>query len=310
MKKMWIVPVLVICLLFLLGTQITAYAAGDHYTEGYFEYSMTSDSITIESYFGSESEVVIPDHIAALPVTKIVDAAFAENTTVTKVTIPETVTAIGQDVFTGMKQLKEVVVQSVGLTVRVPSGCTLTEDYPVYVKPGSDSSEGTSADTIEQNPDNSGSDSSNNSNEHNVAGNGNAEDKGTVDSNVGFEAAAESADDTQDRPGIRTSDDRFITVDNSNHLIEIDANGDVRVLDRDHQYSVTQDKNGDVIIKDNEGTQVSLDKDGNMVARTEEGKAKSSNRAGLGILLMIGLVIVAAAGMIFWKKQKNRLTPD
>lgn len=310
MKKMWIVPVLVICLLFLSGTQIMAYAAGDHYTEGYFEYSMTSDSITIESYFGSESEVVIPDHIAALPVTKIVDAAFAENTTVTKVTIPDTVTAIGQDVFTGMKQLKEVVVQSVGLTVRVPSGCTLTEDYPVYVKPGSDSSEGTSADTIEQNPDNSGSDSSNNSNEHNVAGNGKAEDKGTVDSNVGFEAAAESADDTQDRPGIRTSDDRFITVDNSNHLIEIDANGDVRVLDRDHQYSVTQDKNGDVIIKDNEGTQVSLDKDGNMVARTEEGKAKSSNRAGLGILLMIGLVIVAAAGMIFWKKQKNRLTPD
>lgn len=348
--KLWLLPLLAVCLLIFSGTQMTAYAAGEHYTEGYFEYSMTKSSITIESYFGLESEVVIPDHIAALPVTKIKNTTFVDNTTITKVTIPDTVTEIGSDVFTGMKQLKEVVVQSVGLAVNVPSGCKLTEDYPVYVNPDSDKSSSTDKDTTEQKPDTDNKSTSNaDSSTSNKDGtNGTSVvNSGNGGSGVGFEAAAENADDTQDRSGIRTSDNKLITVDDTNNLIEIDENGDVTVLDRNHTYTLTEE-NGQTVIKDEEGkqvsvtevensqtaiedeedTQVSSDKDGESldvedmdetsvpetdnntatsVPETDNntGKQETSNQAGFMIAVIAGVIIVAAAGIFFWKKKRQ-----
>lgn len=355
-QKIWFIPLLAICLLLFSSIQITAFAAGDFYTEGYFEYSMTGSSITIESYFGSESEVVIPDHIAALPVTKIENTAFAENNTITKIIVPDTVTEIGSDVFTSMKQLKEVVVQSVGLAVNVPSGCKLTEDYPVYVNPDSDESSSTDKDTTEQKPDadsnsSSKADKNNNSNikDNNNNSNNDANEKKNEASNsgVGFEAAVENADDTQDRSGIQTADNKLITVDDTNNLIEIDENGEITVLDRNHTYTLTEE-NGQTVIKDEEGKQVSVteveksqtaiedeedtqvssdkdeesldveDMDETSVSETDNNtetsvpetdnnteKQETSNQAGIMVAVIAGVIIVAVAGIVFWKKRRQ-----
>ena len=283
-KKTWIVTILAVCLMLWTGTQITVYAAGNHHTEGYFEYSISGDSVTIESYFGSESEVVIPDHIAALSVTKIENAAFAEAGTVTKITIPDTVTEIGNNVFAHMKQLKEVVVQSVGLKVQVPSGCTVTEDYPVYVKPGSGEGEITDPGNTDQSPDddnriaNTDSDKKN-SGTANTNGTPNVGTDGNSDSKIGFEAAEEkedkieNADAAQDRPGIKTSDNKQITVDDTSNLIEIDTDGNIKVLDKNHNYSVTENEKGETIIKDEEGNQVNSNQ-----KKEEEASQVSSNQ--------------------------------
>lgn len=333
MKRLWSIPILAICLMLWTGTQITAYAAGNHHTEGYFEYSISGDSVTIESYFGLESEVVIPDHIAALPVTKIENAAFADAGTVTKITIPDTVTDIGENVFTDMKQLKEVVVQSVGLKVQVPSGCTVTEDYPVYVNPNGDSSANNQNTTDNnQNKDNnseagSGSHSSGNNSSGNDSGNSSNSGNNDTDNNksssnnsagVGFEAVAENADAAQDRPGIKTSDNKLITVDDTNNLIEIDENGDVKVIDREHKYSISEDGSGETVIKDNDGTQVNLDidgktltytdKDGNTVTRGDEIQdvQKKSSMTGIITAVVVVVILAAIGGVFLWQKKKKQ----
>ena len=321
-KKTWIVTILAICLMLWTGTQITVYAAGNYHTEGYFEYSISGDSVTIESYFGSESEVVIPDHIAALPVTKIENAAFADAGTVTKITIPDTVTEIGDNVFVDMKQLKEVVVQSVGLKVQVPSGCKVTEDYPVYVNPDGDSSANNQNTTDKnRNKDNnseagSGKDSGNSSNSGNND-TGNSGSNNNDSAGVGFEAVAENSDAAQDRQGIKTSDNKLITVDDTNNLIEIDENGDIKLIDRDHKYSISTDDSGETVIKDNDGTQVNLDKDGitltytdkdgNAVTREDEKQdEQKSSMIGIIIVVVVVVILVAIGGVFLWQKKKKQ----
>ena len=135
-----------------------ASAAGEYYTVGYFKYTISDDSVTIISYFGSESEVVIPDHIAALPVTGIKSSTFAGNKTVTVVTIPDTITSIDDDLFSRMEQLRKVIVQSESITVKVPEGCIIVEDYPVYVDPtqGSNSNQGGDSDPTQGSEGNDG----------------------------------------------------------------------------------------------------------------------------------------------------------
>lgn len=153
-----------------------------------------------------------------------------------------------------MKQLKEVVVQSTGIKVKVPSGCTVTEDYPVYVNPDGDSSANNQNTTDKnRNKDNnseagsgshssgknsSGKDSGNSSNSGNNDTD-NSESNSNNSAGVGFETVAENAGAMQDRPGIKTSDNKLITVDDTNNLIEIDENGDIKVIDRDHKYSIS-----------------------------------------------------------------------
>lgn len=77
--------VIIFSLLICLGSITMSVSA--EYTEGYFKYEMTDNSITIVSYFGSEEEVVIPDHISGLPVTNIESGTFAGNKTMTSITI-------------------------------------------------------------------------------------------------------------------------------------------------------------------------------------------------------------------------------
>ena len=53
-------------------------------------------TVTITKYTGTESTVILPSTISSCPVTKIGEAAFQDNTTITSVTIPASVTEIGK----------------------------------------------------------------------------------------------------------------------------------------------------------------------------------------------------------------------
>ena len=59
------------------------------------------DTIAITGYTGSGGDVVIPATITGLPVTSIGSLAFWANSTLTNVTLPDSVTIIGDRAFTG-----------------------------------------------------------------------------------------------------------------------------------------------------------------------------------------------------------------
>ncbi len=67
----------------------------------------------------TNSEIIIPDTIDGFKVTKIADNAFINNQTITKVTLPDTVTSIGMGAFMNCKNLKSVNipknVKSIGI---------------------------------------------------------------------------------------------------------------------------------------------------------------------------------------------------
>ncbi len=90
----------------VVSSGLSVKAAAETY--GNFEYSENDDGVTIDSYTGSSSNVVIPEKIDGYTVTVIGDDAFKGNVIVTSVTIPDTVTSIGNNVFDGCTKLSQV----------------------------------------------------------------------------------------------------------------------------------------------------------------------------------------------------------
>jgi len=75
-----------------------------------FTYTNTNGTITITGYIGPGGNVIIPRTIEGLPVTNIGDRAFDFVTSVTGVTIPDSVTRIGADAFNYATNLTGVVI--------------------------------------------------------------------------------------------------------------------------------------------------------------------------------------------------------
>jgi hypothetical protein len=64
-----------------------------------FNYTTDNGAITITGYTGPGGAVTIPATINGLPVTGIGDYAFIYNTSLTSITIPDSVTSIGVQAF-------------------------------------------------------------------------------------------------------------------------------------------------------------------------------------------------------------------
>ncbi|HTL55055.1 MAG TPA: leucine-rich repeat protein [Candidatus Limnocylindrales bacterium] len=76
-----------------------ALAIGESHAQD-FQYTITNGSITITNYIGSGGNVAIPATIEGLPVTAIGGQAFWAASTLTAVTIPDTVTNIQDGILT------------------------------------------------------------------------------------------------------------------------------------------------------------------------------------------------------------------
>lgn len=90
-------------------------------TDGTFNYTFYNEydedynstkCVRITGYVGKDAEVVIPETIADCPVTTVYDKAFAENKTITSVTIPESVKKIGMHAFLDCENLTEINLPS------------------------------------------------------------------------------------------------------------------------------------------------------------------------------------------------------
>ena len=85
-------------------------------------------TVTITKYTGKESTVILPSTINSWPVTKIGEAAFQDNTTITSVTIPDSVTEIGANAFAGCTNLTSVNYEGDWSNLTIQSGNPAVED--------------------------------------------------------------------------------------------------------------------------------------------------------------------------------------
>lgn len=78
-----------------------------------FLFSPIEDhTYSIVGYEGDEADVVIPDNFGGTKVTVICDKVFAGHDEIRSVTIPDTVTDMGEFVFEGCRTLKEIRLSS------------------------------------------------------------------------------------------------------------------------------------------------------------------------------------------------------
>lgn len=71
-------------------------------------FTFDSATGTITKYIGEKTSAEIPDQISGVNVVAIGESAFADNTTVTSVTIPSTIKTIGANVFSNCSKLTSV----------------------------------------------------------------------------------------------------------------------------------------------------------------------------------------------------------
>ncbi len=74
-----------------------------------YENNGSDNGITITGYYGNDLDVEIPSEFDGNPVTKIGAGVFS-NSALTRVVIPDTVTAIDNNAFNNSKKLKEIVI--------------------------------------------------------------------------------------------------------------------------------------------------------------------------------------------------------
>ena len=72
---------------------------------GPFLFSVENDEVIITSYRGLNPDVVVPETILGMPVVAIDELAFYNNSIVRSITIPDSVTFIGQYAFLNCSSL-------------------------------------------------------------------------------------------------------------------------------------------------------------------------------------------------------------
>lgn len=92
------------------------------------DFTFDATTGTIKKYNGNDTVVVIPPTISSWPVTKIGEDAFQDNTTITSVTIPDSVTEIGANAFAGCTNLTSVTYGGDWSNLTIQSGNPAVED--------------------------------------------------------------------------------------------------------------------------------------------------------------------------------------
>ena len=115
----------VVAMVLLLGSTAIPASANADYVE--FEFRIYDDEAFLERYNGYEDAIVdIPSTYQGIPVTYIDQSAFANNTVIETVNIPDTVTNIGYKAFMGCKNLR---------TVTLPDALETIQAYAFYECP-------------------------------------------------------------------------------------------------------------------------------------------------------------------------------
>ena len=166
--------------------------------------------------------------------------------------------------------MRVVILQSRDITPRVPPGCVVIEDYPVYVDPDSvnkfpehttvpditdDVPETVVPDTdrlTENIPPVTLPSDNGDANYPDTPNTGGAVVSVIVDTgSTGAEIQIDGDGDSIGDYGIPARDGSVITVDNSGNLILIDRDGNITIIDRSKKYGIAFDGDNTIIVDEN-----------------------------------------------------------
>lgn len=277
--KNTILTAVCICFLCLLGS-MQVYAA-EYY--GNFQYENNGENVSIYAYNGSDKEVTIPAYINDKAVTEINDYAFLLCNSVEKIIVPSTVTTIHANAFSGVGNLKSVVLASADTKIE-------------------DSNENTDKKDTDENGKSNPSDATDNKNGHN-SGNkdaGNANTSGT------------SNNQTKEQSGANNNQSNYkVTVDSS-----VDTAAEEKKLAE--QYS-TENKTDDGATVQNRGTEKQsggteiagidegIDADENTIgSNADTASEKSHSMPVWGIILIVVVAAIAVSGTALFIRKKKK----
>lgn len=277
--KNTILTAVCICFFCLLGS-MQVYAA-EYY--GNFQYENNGENVSIYAYNGSDKEVTIPAYINDKAVTEINDYAFLLCNSVEKIIVPSTVTTIHANAFSGVGNLKSVVLASADTKIE-------------------DSNENTDKKDTDENGKSNPSDATDNKNGHN-SGNkdaGNANTSGT------------SNNQTKEQSGANNNQSNYkVTVDSS-----VDTAAEEKKLAE--QYS-TENKTDDGATVQNRGTEKQsggteiagidegIDADENTIgSNADTASEKSHSMPVWGIILIVVVAAIAVSGTALFIRKKKK----
>lgn len=102
-----------------------------------FAYTVSNGLVTVISYLGQDSEVIVPQTIEGLPVVEIADRAFQNNVGLRAVKLPEGIRKIGWFAFSGCALLETVVLPTSLETVCYGAFENCSSSMGVHCKQGS-----------------------------------------------------------------------------------------------------------------------------------------------------------------------------
>ena len=110
--------------------------------EGAFLYTTNAEGITVEGYTGAVMMLTVPDEIAGKPVTAVADGAFSDCKYIADLTLPDTITSVGENAFEQVTNLvarkgteTADALEKAGLAYLAKVTVTLTTEY--YNRDGS-----------------------------------------------------------------------------------------------------------------------------------------------------------------------------
>ena len=96
--------------------------SSDATVEDDYEYLSDGSNVTITGYTGTGGAITIPSTLGGKPVTTIDDSAFEGNAVITAVSIPSSVTALGEKVFENCTKLQTVIFLEGSTIASIPQG--------------------------------------------------------------------------------------------------------------------------------------------------------------------------------------------
>ena len=277
--KNTILTAVCICFLCLLGS-MQVYAA-EYY--GNFQYEDNGENVSIYAYNGSDKEVTIPAYINDKAVTEINDYAFLLCNSVEKIIVPSTVTTIHANAFSGVENLKSVVLASADTKIE-------------------DSNENTDKKDTDENGKSNPSDATDNKN---------GDNSGNKDAGKSNPSGT-SNNQTKKQSGANNNKSNYkVTVDSS-----VDTAAEEKKLAE--QYS-TENKTDDGATVQNRGTEKQsggteiagidegIDADENTIgSNADTASEKSHSMPVRGIILIVIAAAIAVTGMALFIRKKKK----